>query len=335
MLASDLMTAPVVTAPADASVRDVARLLLENGVGAAPVLDSSGVPIGMVSDGDLLGRRLDDRRRGWWLEAMADGLSSESLAESQQRAVRDVMSAPLIAVPPDAPVAELAALMRTHRVKRLPVVRGGVLIGIVSRADLLAAVERLSPAAAARGETASGLMNFLESLAGGAHLFGGGAPTAATPGPSAAPTPSSPDPAPSAETFREDVRTFEQDAVGRVAAEREAARLERQKQAQIVLEDHVSDEQWRRLIEQAEAAAQRGEKEFLLDRFPCESCADGGRMIDVAEEGWEATVRGRPAELVARWRSELRPKGFGLAARIVSYVDGVLGDVGLFLTWGA
>jgi hypothetical protein len=57
-------------------------------------------------------------------------------------------------------------------------------------------------------------------------------------------------------------------------------------------------------------------------------------MIDVAEPGWETTLRGEPAELLARWRSELKPKGFGLSARIVSYVDGVLGDVGLFLTWG-
>ena len=70
-----------------------------------------------------------------------------------------------------------------------------------------------------------------------------------------------------------------------------------------------------------------------LVRF-CESCTDGGRMIDVAEEGWETTLRGRPAEFVARWRAELRPKGFGLAARIVSYVDSVPGDVGLFLKWG-
>ena len=58
-------------------------------------------------------------------------------------------------------------------------------------------------------------------------------------------------------------------------------------------------------------------------------------MIDVAELGRERTLRGAPAEVVERWRRELKPMGFGLSARIVSYEDGVLGDVGLFLTWGA
>ena len=59
------------------------------------------------------------------------------------------------------------------------------------------------------------------------------------------------------------------------------------------------------------------------------------RMIDVAEPGWETTLRGEAAEMYARWRDELKPGGFHLSARVVSYLDGgVLGDVGLFLGWG-
>ncbi|MBV8473477.1 MAG: CBS domain-containing protein [Hyphomicrobiales bacterium] len=335
MLAADIMTTPVITASAEANVREVARLLLEHGIGAVPVVDDSGVVIGMASDGDLLGRRPDDQRRDWWLEALADGRPSDEFAASMSRPARDVMSVPLIMVAPDTPVGEIAALMRAHRIKRLPVVRGGALVGIVTRADLLAAVERLAPATHPKGEAAAGFMNFLESLAGGAHIFGsgerGGAAPSASPAEPKPPTPAS---APSAETFREDVRAFEQGASNRVSGEQEARRLERQRVTKLVLDDHLTDERWRQLLAQAETAAQRGEKEFLLDRFPCEVCTDGGRMIDVAEEGWETSLRGRPAELIGRWRDELRPKGFGLSARIVSYVDGVLGDVGLFLTWG-
>lgn len=66
------MTKTVITASADASVQAVARLLLDNGVGAVPVLDAAGAPIGMVSDGDLLGRRPEDYRREWWLEMLVD-----------------------------------------------------------------------------------------------------------------------------------------------------------------------------------------------------------------------------------------------------------------------
>lgn len=73
----------------------------------------------------------------------------------------------------------------------------------------------------------------------------------------------------------------------------------------------------------------------MLLRFPSDLCSDGGRKIDVAEEGWEVTLRGEAAELYNRWRRELKPQGFGLSARIVSFEDqGIIGDLGLFLTWG-
>ena len=65
------MTHGVITVQADATVQDAARLMLESGVRAAPVVDSAGKPIGMVSDGDLLGRRPEDYRREWWLEMLA------------------------------------------------------------------------------------------------------------------------------------------------------------------------------------------------------------------------------------------------------------------------
>ena len=69
---------------------------------------------------------------------------------------------------------------------------------------------------------------------------------------------------------------------------------------------------------------------------PCALCLDGGRMIDVYEDGWETTLRGEPAEIYARWREDLKPAGFRLDARIVGYDEqGAIAEAGLFLAWGA
>jgi hypothetical protein len=96
----------------------------------------------------------------------------------------------------------------------------------------------------------------------------------------------------------------------------------------------VSAQLWRELIEHAEFASHGREHELILLRFPWDLCIEGGRKIDVAEKGWEETLRGEAAEIYDRWRKELKPQGFRLAARIVSYDDqGAIGDIGLYLTW--
>ncbi len=80
-------------------------------------------------------------------------------------------------------------------------------------------------------------------------------------------------------------------------------------------------------------AAARGESQLELIRFPSDLCSDGGRKIRVREQGWEDTLRGEAAELRARYRRDLLPKGFGLAASTLEYRQGLPGDIGLFLTW--
>ena len=102
------------------------------------------------------------------------------------------------------------------------------------------------------------------------------------------------------------------------------------------LQRHVREALWRDLLDHAEAAAHAGAMEFQLLQFPCALCFDGGRMIDVEERGWETTLRGEPAEIYARWRDELKPAGFQIAARIVGWdEDGAIAQAGLFLQWGA
>jgi CBS domain-containing protein len=140
MKAIDVMTKDVVTIRPEASVHDVARLLLDSAISAVPVVDAKGQVLGMVSEGDLIHRHETgtERRRPWWLRALVDNVTlAEEYAKAHGRQVRDVMACPVVTVAPSTELREVATLMDTHRVKRLPVVENGRLIGIVSRADLL------------------------------------------------------------------------------------------------------------------------------------------------------------------------------------------------------
>ena len=138
----------------------------------------------------------------------------------------------------------------------------------------------------------------------------------------------------SANDFRARVSSFKAGTFDHKEREQKAAELERRRQVKALVDIHVNAHLWREMLDHAELAARGGETEFLLLQFPSDLCTDGGRKIDVAEEGWEETLRGEAADLYDRWRKELKPQGFGLSARIVSYVDGIIGDIGLFLTWG-
>jgi hypothetical protein len=137
----------------------------------------------------------------------------------------------------------------------------------------------------------------------------------------------------SAEAFRDAVRAYKAQSQDQRQGFKREAQLQRQRQIKALLNQHVSGAQWSQMLDQAKLAARRGEQEFIMLRFPSDLCSDGGRAVNVAEEGWEGTLRGEAAEFYSRWRTELKPQGFGLSARIVSYEDGIPGDIGLFLTW--
>jgi CBS domain-containing protein len=330
LTAADVMASPVVTAREDETVRAVARKMLEHGLGATPVVSVSGAPIGMASDGDLLGHRQRDPRREWWLDLLADGAESATRPHFiDDRPVREVMSAPLISVSPRTPVAEIAELLRLNHVKRLPVVADGALVGIVSRTDLVGLIETLKPPKqAANG---NGLLEFLEGMIGGASLRGAPARRPVVRTVAAKPRVAEF----TANAFRKEATAYEAGREQRLEAERSAARLKRQGEVKAMLHAHVSEALWRDLLDHAEAAAARGETEMQVLQFPCALCTDGGRMIDVAESGWETTLQGEPAELYARWREELQPAGFGLSGRIVGWDEhGSISEAGLFLKWG-
>lgn len=82
------------------------------------------------------------------------------------------------------------------------------------------------------------------------------------------------------------------------------------------------------------AAAENGETELMVMRFPNTLCTDNGRAINNTLEGWPETLTGRPRQAYELWRDKLKPAGFGLVAMIVDWPHGMPGDVGFFLTWG-
>src|SRR5215469_7615780 len=140
------MSKPVVSVHPDTSTREIARLLVEKAISAVPVIDRNGAPIGMVSEGDLIRPERGARaaRRQSWLEIFAEGepLAPELLAwlQSQHHTARAVMSAPVITVSEDTELTEIARMLVTHQIKRVPVVRDGRVTGIVARDDVLRAL---------------------------------------------------------------------------------------------------------------------------------------------------------------------------------------------------
>jgi CBS domain-containing protein len=143
MKAHDVMVAPVITVKPSSSVRELAQILLRNHISAAPVVDDQGKLVGIVSEGDLM-RRAEagtERRRPWWLLLIT---GEETLAgeyvKSHARKVGDVMTYDVITAAPDTPLDEIADLMERSSIKRVPIVRAGQLVGIVSRANLIQAL---------------------------------------------------------------------------------------------------------------------------------------------------------------------------------------------------
>lgn len=78
---------------------------------------------------------------------------------------------------------------------------------------------------------------------------------------------------------------------------------------------------------------ERGEFQLLLERFPSDLCNDRGRAINNNEENWPQTLAGVALQLYGFWQTELRDLGYGIAARILDFPEGIPGDAGLFLTW--
>ena len=146
LTAADIMTRDVVTARPENSVAEVAKLLTDHDISAVPVCVEQGKALGMVSEGDLMrpfGKE-NELKRAWWLNVLAEGTELApafvDYIRLDHRKARDLMVAPVITAAADASVPEVADLLARHRIKRVPIVRDGRLVGIVSRADVIRAL---------------------------------------------------------------------------------------------------------------------------------------------------------------------------------------------------
>lgn len=155
MQAKDVMTTSVATIGASATVKEAAALMLDRRVSGLPVTLEDGRIAGILSEGDLV-RRAEigtDRQDSWWLRllSLADENAAAAFVKTHATRVADVMTTPVISASEETPVEELALLLDKHRIKRLPVLRGDRIVGIVSRADLVRRLAMAQPARPAAG----------------------------------------------------------------------------------------------------------------------------------------------------------------------------------------
>jgi len=143
MKAVDVMVRDVVTVKPGDKVADAVRLLAQHDVSALPVVHDHGNVVGVISEADLVHREeiSTEKERPWWLEAVTPySTLAADFAKSHGRRVDEVMSTDVISAAEDTPLGEIATLLERHRIKRVPILRGGKLVGIVSRANLIQAL---------------------------------------------------------------------------------------------------------------------------------------------------------------------------------------------------
>lgn len=156
MQAKDVMTRLPICVTPRTKAQQAVSLMLRHRVSGLPVVDETGRVVGMVTEGDFL-RRAEigtDRKRARWLEyLLSPGRLAAEYARSHATFVDEVMTPDVVTVAPEAPLAEAVEKMESHRVKRIPVVSGEKLVGLISRADLLRALVAETAGAPAAAST--------------------------------------------------------------------------------------------------------------------------------------------------------------------------------------
>lgn len=140
MQAKDIMTPTVITIGQDETVSAIASLLMEKKISAVPVLDSDQKLCGIVSEGDLI-RRISDKaedHRPWWLKMMSsNSQEAGDFVKAHGRTAKDVMTRNVATVSDDMEISEVAKKLESNRIKRVPVMSGDTLVGIISRSNML------------------------------------------------------------------------------------------------------------------------------------------------------------------------------------------------------
>ncbi|MGI9525054.1 MAG: CBS domain-containing protein [Hyphomicrobiaceae bacterium] len=143
MKAKDIMTRNVVTVPPGTPITDVAAKLVKHRISAVPIVADDGHLVGLVSESDMLHRTETNttRKRKWWLEFFVDNDErAREFIKSHAKTVDDVMSSVVVTVSADDELGDVADVLDSHNIRRVPVVSQGKLAGIISRSDLVRAL---------------------------------------------------------------------------------------------------------------------------------------------------------------------------------------------------
>ncbi len=147
MRAHQIMTSQVITVGTDASIVDAVNTMLRYHISGLPVVDAAGRLVGIISEGDFI-RRAEigtERQRGRWLQHLVGASrTAADFVHAHGRKVGDIMTPDPLTITEDASLAEIAKIMESHNVKRLPVTRGDRLVGIVTRSDFLPTIASLA-----------------------------------------------------------------------------------------------------------------------------------------------------------------------------------------------
>lgn len=143
MIVADVMTRNCITVAPDATVEDAVKLMLSRQVSGLFVVDKAGDLVGVVTEGDLL--RRDElgtqRNRPWWLRLLVSpARQAADFIRANGQHVRDVMTEKVLSINQNAPLEEVVAVMEKNRIKRLPVITEGKVVGVVSRSDIMRAL---------------------------------------------------------------------------------------------------------------------------------------------------------------------------------------------------
>lgn len=147
MKAHQIMTRNVVTIAPDASIHDAAKLMIDHHVSGLPVVDDAGKLIGIVTERDFLRRQElgTEIKRPRWLEFLrGPGRQAVDFVREAGRKVHEIMTPNVYSVVPDAELVDIVEIMERHRIKRVPVVQGDHLVGIVSRHNFVAAIANVT-----------------------------------------------------------------------------------------------------------------------------------------------------------------------------------------------
>lgn len=143
MHARDVMTSPAITATPQTTLLDIVQLMLEHHISGVPIVDKTQALIGLVSEGDLVRRKEIgiEQRRSWWLSMFGNAtVLADEFVKSHGVTAEEVMTKNVFTAAEDTPLWEIAETLEKEKIKRVPIVHDGRVVGIVSRANLLQAL---------------------------------------------------------------------------------------------------------------------------------------------------------------------------------------------------